>query len=189
MLGYIIETKVKNFVREIKTKTAGLVNNCQQMTPFGFESRPIKGETAVTQRVKNIRTIFGYLQDAFEGLEEGESVMFSKEDNGDYQATIITRKDKTIEVNGTGDFLMRYNEMQREFNELNDKFNSHIQAYNTFVQTTFPAHVHLIPFAQAISATAPPPSAGTITVVPPSSLSVADITKTKHELLKTNPKQ
>jgi hypothetical protein len=169
-LKTVIEAVVTKGYRRVKT-TSGLgTTNDRQVTPYGFDSVPLIGEKAIRHKTTKEPILTGYIQAAIDGLQPGESVVFSRAENGDLAATITSRQDATVELLGTGDYLTRFNELKTEFNELKGKVNDLVQGFN--------AHVHA---SSGTPPTATPP-------LIPASQSTANIDNAKHESLKTNEK-
>jgi hypothetical protein len=127
VVGQFIEDKFR-VIKYMYVKTL----EAKQCTPFGFESVPIKGVRAV---VFNNDVIVGYLQKAFEELKEGESVVFSQKEDGTIAASIKNLNNGHIQINGTGDFAVRFNELEKGYNDLKSDMNS-------FITQTYNLHTH-----------------------------------------------
>lgn len=154
-----------------------------QATPYGFDSRPLNGVDAVESYIESDDVILGYVQKLVEGLEAGESVMFSKDSSGELSATITCRGDETIEFLGDEDNLVRFSDLKTEFNQLKSDFNAHIAVYNAAMATLL-SHTHIYsPGTGAASPTGPASATGGS-----STLNTSDINNAKHEGLKTNSK-
>ena len=167
---YVIGTKIVNAFREVKAENTGNINNCYQATPFGFEANPIKGMDAIMGDTDRYTVILGYIQKAIDGLNEGETISFAKNSSGEVKATITHRSDDTIELLGTGDYLVRFEELKTEFNELKETVNNHIDDWNLFANAYVPGG----PSTQGL-----PPTASS------SGTSSADIDNARHDELKT----
>lgn len=149
------------------------VQEVEQMQLAGFESNPPVGTKHLTVNLgggwkQSFAENDGVAPDAT--LEPGESKVYSS-DGGTVKAFIILRKDGTIELNGTGDFAVRFNELQTGFDKLKDDVNSQI--------STFDAHIH---DTTATVGTGPPGviSPTTTTGTP----STADISAAKIDTIK-----
>ena len=177
----IISTNIESEFRKIKTES--IVTQNYNANPYGFDSRPLKGAVGLRETVQGKSIIMGYVQKAIQGLNEGESIIFSKDEEGQVSATITMRGDETIELLGTGDNLVRFSNLKSEFNKLKSDFNSHVTNYNALV-TAFGTHTHVYsPGPSAPIPSAPPTSAGT-----PSTPNTSNIDNAKHEGLITNTK-
>lgn len=154
------ETFIEKAFRKIKALQGNNdVKNSCSVNPFGYDSVPYEGVANVRTDTKGDTVVLGYIQVAFQDLKVGESVMFSKTKEG-YKATIICRKNGNIELNGTGDFLVRFNELEKWVGKLADNIDQHTHSY-------FPGTL-----AQAVTAQ-------------PSIPAPKDISKAKAESLET----
>ena len=77
--------------------------------PYGLDSNPIKGMTAIYAATSNDAesVIIGYIQKN-QLCEVGESRLFSTDENGVLKAYIWNKKDGTIEINGNDYTAVRY---------------------------------------------------------------------------------
>jgi hypothetical protein len=137
------ESFIENMFQKIKTMQGkNDIKNSAAVNPFGYDSVPYEGVTAVRTDTKSDTVIVGYIQVAFKDLEVGESVMFSKTKEG-YKATIVCRNSGNIELNGTGDFLVRFNALEQWVKSIAIAINSHTHTYApgplTPVQTGIPS--------------------------------------------------
>lgn len=126
------------------------VNNAYQATPFGIDSNPLKGETAVIAEStgNGEKVVLGYLN-TNQSVESGGFKIFAKDSSGNESIYIYLRPNGQIEFGGNDDFMVRYSALEEAFNELQQQFNTHIH----------------------------PASSGTTS--PTTSQSVADITESK----------
>lgn len=123
------ETFIEKAFRKIKALQGNNdIKNSGSANPFGYDSRPYEGVAAVRTDTKSDTVIVGYIQVAFQDLEVGESVMFSKTKEG-YKATIVCRNSGDIELNGTGDFLVRFNELEKWVEKLALNIDNHTHTY------------------------------------------------------------
>lgn len=123
------ESFIENMFRKIKSlQGKNDIKNSATVNPFGFDSVPYEGVAAVRTDTKSDTVIVGYIQVAFQDLEVGESVMFSKTKEG-YKATIVCRNSGNIELNGTGDFLVRFNELEKWVEKLALNIDNHTHTY------------------------------------------------------------
>ena len=123
------ESFIENMFRKIKSLQGNNdIKNSISANPFGFDSVPYEGVTVVRTDTKSDTVIVGYIQAAFQDLEVGESVMFSKTKEG-YKATIVCRNSGNIELNGTGDFLVRFNELEKWVEKLALNIDNHTHTY------------------------------------------------------------
>lgn len=148
------------------------VRECKQSTPYGFESNPVKDTIAVYSEtaVLGDDVIIGYIPK--EALtEDGESRVFSTDENGNLKVYIHLKANGDIEFGGTAGNLTRYQELETAFNTLKQDFNNLVNAFNTHVHPT--------------AATGPPSTPTPVPTVIPATPSTADITGAKIDEFKT----
>lgn len=166
----------------IKTRLKNNLYNSMIASPWGFFGKPLKNANAVMGNTQRHEVILGYLMKAVDGLEDGESIVYSKTPTGDISATIISRGNKTIEFLGDDDNLVRYSNLETEFNKLKSSLSTHISNYNDTV-AAFGTHTHLyFPGTLAQAPTLVPTTSGTPSVAD----GTININNAKHEGLKTN---
>lgn len=105
----------------------------KEAAPYGTDSNPIKGMTAVYSQTSNKkdRVIIGYINK--NGLAaSGEHRTFSTDDDGVVKFFIWQKKDGTCEIGGNSDFMVRFNALKSGFDQLRQDFNTHV---HTGVQT------------------------------------------------------
>jgi hypothetical protein len=160
----VISARLDNLGRLLVKFTGSGREDTQEVvtvSSFGIDSVPIKDLIAIQAKtqVSGESVVVGFiLKDRV--AEVGETRIYSTDENGVTQQYIHLKNDGTAEFGGTGDFLVRYNELKTGFDQLKSDFNSLITAYNS--------HVHPSP---AGGSTGPTPSTGS-----PSS---ADISSSK----------
>lgn len=166
-------SSIVNGIRQIKVACMGLkdARTATQLAPFGVDSQPLP----------NIRVVYANTTKAGNSFiigcvninnqaQDGEFRAYSLDSNGDL-ATYIWLHNVTgpgqIEIGGTADNAVGYNNLATQFNELKTKVNNLVNAFNS--------HVH------ASSGATPTPVPGLIPATPSS----ADITQAKKEEIKT----
>lgn len=123
------ETFIESVFRKIKSIQGNNdIKNSGAVNPFGYDSRPYEGVTAIRADTKGDTVVLGYIQVAFQDLKVGETVMFSKTKEG-YKSTIICRDNGNIELNGTGDFLVRFNALEEWVENLANVIDNHTHTY------------------------------------------------------------
>ena len=154
-----ISSKIKNAKLSVKFYRKGKsdIQNTQQIAPFGLDSNPIADLVGLYMATENNGepVLVGFIQPEAVA-EPGESRLFSSDKNGNTKYYLHMKADGTAEFGGTGNFLVK-------FNELKTAFDAHITEYN--------AHLH----TGNIGAPTSPP------VVP----STASIDAAKHSKIKT----
>lgn len=136
-----ISSLIENGRRRIKVLVSG--NNDTQTTyeslPFGVDGVPPEAWRAIYADTgeKGRNVIIGYInQNQLSTLNTGDNRIYSTNESGSSVAAFITfLNDGRLQMLGTGDFLVRYNELETGFNQLRTDLNALITAYN--------AHIHI----------------------------------------------
>ena len=129
----VISTAYENaklFIKFLRLGTEDVQNN-HQFAPHGFDSRPIEDMVAlyVETGIKGESAIIGYINKS-QVAEIGESRIYSTNANGVVQMYIHLKADGTAELNGTGNFLVKFNELNAALAELKTVINSHTHVGN-----------------------------------------------------------
>ena len=138
LIGRIIESRIKNSLREITTEIfTNLIKSPRQVLPPGMDSVPIEGDQGVMiiiaqSQGKGIQ--IGVYPDP--QAESGEVRFYSRDDNGAQQAFLWIKKDGNIEINGDTDFAVAFNDLKSGFDTLKSDVN-------TFITTIFNLHTHV----------------------------------------------
>lgn len=172
-LAKVINTVIKNGRRFVKVEGWGKddTQEVRQAAPYGTDSAPVKGMVGVYLPTgeKGRSVLVGYINTG-QLAAAGEHRTYSANAEGEVQFYIWQKADGTCEIGGTGDFMVRYNELETAFNQLRSDFNDLVTKYN--------AHTH----ATTGSIGTPTPPAGA-----PATPSAADISPAKIEEIKTLP--
>lgn len=165
---------IQGAIRRIKVLLFGGkdVRTAQQVTPFGIDSSPVKGLTAVYSDTLKIgeQVIIGYLNTSLLA-QTGDNRLYSTNENGEVQFYVWLKNDGTLHLNGDADNLVRFSKLEDGFNELRSNFNSFVSAFNS--------HVH------ATAAIGPPSVPTPVPTIIPVSTSTASIADAKIEEIKT----
>lgn len=148
----ILDSIVGTFYK-VKTN-AHTVTEATQVAPYGFASRPLKGVLGVLSRSYARNILLGYVQTVVDDLGVGETIVFSRDSQGELAGTITSRSDDSIEFLGTGEFLIKFSKMEAAFNELKADHNSLVQKYSTHTHPTAPTGPISIPSLIATASTA-----------------------------------
>lgn len=132
----VISSIIDSFGVKVKFQNKGRddVRETEQISPAGFESRPVKDMMAIYMKTQQDGddVIIGYLvKDAI--VDVGESRMFSTDSSGQLQFAIHLRNDGTAEIGGDSDFMVRFSELKNGFDALKSDFNTFVTTYNTHV--------------------------------------------------------
>lgn len=140
--------------------------------PYGDDSNPIKDMVAVYSPTSEIgkTVLLGFLNPK-SLAEVGGKRLYSTNAQGEVQALIYWRADGSLEINGSGDNMVRYSELKKAFDELKADHNKLVSAFNT----------HMHPTAATGPPSPPTPGAGI-----PAQASAADISGAKIANVKTN---
>lgn len=158
------------------------VKSAPEGVPFGIDSNPIAGMKAVYIQTSAAGqpVIIGYYVNSDKPTPNqpvampGEARLYSTDANGNlitYLWLHNTAGDGQVEIGGTADNAVSYNNLQVQFNELNSKFNKLVDAFNQ--------HEH------ATAATGPPSIPTPVPLLIPAIESTADITQAQKKEIKT----
>lgn len=112
------------------------VQTVQLLHTGGHEYCPHPGARAVIVDVGSAYRIAIALDDlAVPDLVEGECRIYSTDDTGARKAVLTLRVDGTMELLGTGDFAVRYNELKKAFDQLK-------KDHDDFISLKYNLHVH-----------------------------------------------
>lgn len=147
------------------------VRETEESAPYGLDSNPIKGMTAIYGRTDKSGddVIIGYLNQN-QLADVGEFRAYSTDSNGGLKTSIWLKNDGTIEVGGNSNHLARFEKLKEGFDKLVDDFNDHLTAFNS----------HMHPTAGTGPPSPPTPGAGI-----PATPSTASIDDAKIDEIKT----
>lgn len=166
---------------------------CDEMTPWGYDGNPVPETPGVYCKIDSTDDprVIGYVLQNRRALP-GEVRIYSTDNNKAEQNYIWIRKDKSIEIGGDADNMVRYSKLEEAFNELKTDFNNLVAKHNALkddfnaLVTKFNSHTHsYLPGPGAATPSAPPASLGSSSTATGSSSS-ADITPAKINEIKTS---
>lgn len=104
--------------------------------PFGIDSSPIKGMTAIHSQSSNSgeSVIIGYIN-TNQLAESGESRMYSVDQNNVLKAFIWNKKDGKIWLNGNGYSSVRFEPLESALNNQKDLINAELFKIQTAIIT------------------------------------------------------
>jgi hypothetical protein len=110
----------KRLLKSIRFGTKDGKQSFESM-PYGVDSSPISGMKAIyaSTGTSGKSVIIGYIN-TNQVAEEGETRIFSS------GGEIWLRTNGTCEILGTGNFLVKFNELETAFNQLKSDFNNHV---------------------------------------------------------------
>lgn len=180
ILSTYISSKISKGKRLITSLVFGKqgVMESSEIMPFGVDSSPIKNMKAIYSDTVNngTRCVIGYIN-TNQLSEAGEFRAYSAKNDGSLCTYIwlhAVSGDGQIEIGGTADNAVGYNQLQTQFNELNSKFNALVTVFNAHTHLYIPP---LVPAPVTPIPTTPPPS--------PANASTADISQAKKTEIKT----
>ncbi len=131
----IISTSLDSLNRRLpKFLRLGLndIQTANEASPFGIDSNPIAGMIAIYSKtaVKGDEVIIGYLNpNQIAGI--GETRLFSTDSDGALQFYVWLKNDGTLQLGGTSNYAVKFNELKTEFNALKTSFNNLLTEYKT----------------------------------------------------------
>jgi hypothetical protein len=178
-LAKTLSSKVEKGKRIVKALVSGKndTRTAHQASPANMDSAPVEDDNLIGlyafTGTRGEPVLIGYLnREAV--VNPGEIKLYSLDSGASEQAYFYLKNDGIAELNGDGDFVTRFLEMEKAFNELKDDLNSLIDTYNT--------HTH--PFTGVA-----PGSPGTTSKTPKTGTnSQADMADAKVEEVKTKAK-
>ena len=119
-------TSVEDGFRSAKVEQYGM-KTADLVQPFGDDSNPIKNMVAVFEETDTDGNpiIIGYINSNAIAAE-GERRMYSVDSEGETQAFIWLKNDGNIELNGTGDNLVRFTPLERGLMQMVQKLNAEL---------------------------------------------------------------
>lgn len=133
----VISTFIENTFRRIKFYFFGNIDvrSAFQATPFGIDSSPIKGMSAIYSdtATSGKTVIIGYINKN-QLAADGETRLFSLDSTGALKAYLWIKANGTIEIGGSTKNMVRFQELESGFNALKTSLNNFITVFN--------AHVH-----------------------------------------------
>lgn len=126
--------------RIIKSKgIGGSVMTTKEVGPFGFDSQPPEGWTALYCKTSNADEdcILGYINKN-QLAEMGESRMYSVNAQGEVQATIVCDASGRISLNGNAYSSVRFENLQTALNSQNTLINAELTKIATAINGIAP---------------------------------------------------
>lgn len=107
-----------------------------ECSPFGIDSNPINGTTAILQETDTSSepVIIGYIQKKRKS-EPGELRIYSVDSEGNEKAFLWLKKDGTIELNGNSDNAVKYIPLDIAMQKLSTDINAELTAIASGIAT------------------------------------------------------
>jgi hypothetical protein len=132
----VISNAVESGFRKIKIKVLGNSDNriAKQVSPFGIDSSPVDGMSAIYGRTnKNGKAvIIGYYNKSLLAAK-GETRVFSIDGDGELSTFIWLKADGTMQLAGDSDNLIRFGNTKTVIDEIQNDIASLKQAFNSWV--------------------------------------------------------
>ena len=174
-IGKFNSSSIENAFRIIKSfiRSRIDVQTSNQCSPWGDDSHPLPNTDVVHSETANDETtvILGVIQKN-QKTRPGEKRIFATDTDGNVVVDIWLKNDGTVEYDGTGDFLARFNELKSGFDQLKSDHNDLVNVFN--------AHKH------ATAATGPPVGPTPVPNQIPATTSTASIDNAKIDNFKTS---
>lgn len=136
-LAKYFSSVIENGKRIIKSKgIGGSVMTTKEVAPFGFDSQPLEGMTAIYSDTTNAdeSVIIGYInKNQLAGI--GESRMYSVDAQGEVKATILCDASGRISLNGNAYNSVRYEPLESGLNGQNVLINAELQKISIALAT------------------------------------------------------
>lgn len=124
------------------------VQTALQYGPYGYDSNPVKDMVAVYGKTaSNGETvILGYVHKNLQA-GVGETRIFATDADATEKFYIWLRNTGIVEIGGTANYAVKFNELKTEFNKLKTDFNNLVTKYNS--------HVHVLTLTAGTGTAAP----------------------------------
>lgn len=113
------------------------------INPAMDESAPKNGDRIAILKLGNFSIAIGGIDGIEPVTEQGEKRLYSRDENGAIAAFISLLASGIIELNGTGDFAVRFLELEKQIDILNTKYDSHTHTSGGSGSPTTPPLVSL----------------------------------------------
>lgn len=126
-------TSIEDGFRSAKVEQYGM-KTADLVQPFGEDSNPIKNMVAIFEETDTDGNpiIIGYLSpNALAAV--GERRMYSVDGSGSEKAFIWLKNDGNIELNGSGDNVVRFTPLERGLMQMVQKFNLELTKIQTAI--------------------------------------------------------
>lgn len=135
-LGTTISSVIKNGFRIIKSKTLGAnAETAETITQGCVDFSPLQNMKAVYSKTNNSSEpiCIGYLnKNVISDLDSGEGAFYSIDSSG-VKAYIKSRKDGTIELNGTEDYAVAFNRLKSAYDETKEVLDAILSTLGTVI--------------------------------------------------------
>lgn len=143
-----IKTTIVKFLRSGKDD----IRTCTQVSPFGIDSKPIKGVTAVyvQTQVRGDNAIVGYVIKNSKS-NEGETRFYSTDTTGLEKTYILLKNDGKIEIGGNNYTSVRYSPLNSGLQSQTNSINTELGKIAVVLNSLAPGSYTLTPITVNIS--------------------------------------
>ena len=127
-------------ISDVKADTGGgRITTAENFSPAGDDSFPLLTDIPFIVPAPGTGrfVVLGYLDPINEGQAlEGERRFIARDSSGAPVSFVWLRNDGSLELNGAGDYAVRYTPLEEQVHQLRDDLNAFIQAYLAHIHTT-----------------------------------------------------
>lgn len=120
---------------------AGVVETCAFYENAGNNNYPLYGDEVAVSMSEGQNTIMAVFRTIPDGLGKGEQVIYSRNADGEVQATLKATADGELILNEGDDFAVKFNELKGAFDELKNYVNALVLPVNIPAATAGPPAV------------------------------------------------
>ena len=127
------EATIEQGKRILKVNQYG-VKTADESAPFGMDSNPIKGMTAIYADTSNDSesVIIGYINEN-QIAQKGETRIFSLDENGNLKAFIWCKNNGEIHLNGNTSTAVKFEELKTAINNSDTLLNTELTKIQTAI--------------------------------------------------------
>lgn len=127
------EATIEQGKRILKVNQYG-VKTADESAPFGVDSNPIKGMTAIYADTSNDSesVIIGYINEN-QIAQKGETRIFSLDENGNLKAFVWCKNNGEIHLNGNTSTAVKFEELKTAINNSDNLLNAELTKIQTAI--------------------------------------------------------
>lgn len=137
-IGQVIGQRIGNYksfenIRLLEVNLLGDFPDTVLFINIGEDSAPVNGDMVIVFDMMSFRFAVAAWDLITAVASAGERHFYSRNSSGAKQAILNLKDDGQIELNGTGDFAVRFNELETAFNQLKTDYDNLLNAVNNHV--------------------------------------------------------
>lgn len=138
------ETFISGKFRILKVQQFG-AKTANECSPFGEDSNPLKNMTAIFAKTSEAGSsvIIGYINEN-QLANLGEKRIFSLKETGELSSYIWLKNDKTIEINGNNDNLVRFLPLNKALFNLDSNINAELSKISAAIASLGGTYVNSV---------------------------------------------